>query len=101
MDAQRAVFLKQILNSQKVDLSSYGLEQALNDVLTFDDAGTVQSALIALNAQGGSDKTDPESALGADRDALTKLDQKNHQAQPVHESQEHQGAPAQTARPQP
>jgi hypothetical protein len=84
MDAQRAGFLEQIVKQQKIDIDQYGLEQALKDVLAYDDRGTIQSAVISLNAQAGSDKTNAETQLDNTVKGLADQDRKTHGTDTIH-----------------
>jgi hypothetical protein len=63
MDALRAERLKDITDGESVALSTYGLEVALNDVRKYDDAGTIQSALLSLNSNANVKKNTAEDAL--------------------------------------
>lgn len=63
MDAMRAAQHKIIVAHQGDPIADYGLEKALNDALAYDQAGTVQSALIAIEANASAEKNKSESEL--------------------------------------
>ena len=63
MDALRATKRQTITKAEGSDLKTYGLEAALGDIRQYDDAGTVPTALIAINADAGADKADAEHKL--------------------------------------
>lgn len=63
MDALRAAQHKIIIGHLGDSIHDYGLEQALNDALAYDQAGTIQSALIAIEANAATQKNTHESKL--------------------------------------
>jgi len=63
MDALRATQLQVIVTGEDKEPPTYGLEAALNDVRKYDDAGTVPTALIAINADAAANKNDAEHKL--------------------------------------
>jgi hypothetical protein len=76
MDALRATIHTSIDSSQTVVIQQYGLEKALADAVKYDDAGTIQNAIIALTAAAGSDKTEQENKEVANRQLKTDNAQK-------------------------
>ena len=67
MEAQRAAWMTTILVGENESVSSYGLEAALNDVRQYDDAGTVQTALVSLAVTTSAERTRNETVLRAQR----------------------------------
>lgn len=65
MDALRATKQQTITTNEALDKDKWGLEAALNDVRQYDDAGTVQTALISITADAASAKTKAETELNA------------------------------------
>jgi hypothetical protein len=63
MDQMRADQRRLILtNEEKPGLDTYSLEAALNDVRQYDDAGTIQRAVLAIGADTAKHKNDSETA---------------------------------------
>jgi hypothetical protein len=63
MDQLRADQRRLILtNEGKPGLDAYSLDAALNDVRQYDDAGTIQKAILAIGADTAKHKNDSETA---------------------------------------
>lgn len=63
MEARRAEEHTIIIQAQAKSLDAYGLEAALEDSIAYDDRGTLQSAIIAINADAGSQRESQEKQL--------------------------------------
>ena len=56
MDGLRDTKKAQIIASEKKLLGAYSFEAAMNDALTYDDAGSINSALLTMASDAGRKK---------------------------------------------
>ena len=63
MDALRAIQKTAIETREKNLIKDYSFEQALDDVLIYDDDGTVHTALLSIAATAGQQKQQAEKGL--------------------------------------